>query len=323
MRAIEVREFGRPEVLVAREVADPVAGPGQVVVNVAAADTLWIETAIRSGLASEWFDTKPPYLPGGGVSGQVTSVGDGVDPAWLGRRVAASVDDGGYAEQALVDAENLIAVPDGLGLPEAAALLSDGTTALAVFEPAEVKPGEKVLITGAAGGMGTLLIQLAHAAGALVIAAARGEEKLDLARKLGADVTIDYTQPDWTAQVRKATNGTGADVVFDGAGGPFGTAAFAVTADGGRFSAHGAPAGGFAQIDPAEATRRGVTVRGIQDVQLTPAERTQYATRAINTAATGAIAPVIGRTFDLANAADAHAAIESRTVLGKALLVTG
>ena len=151
-----------------------------------------------------------------------------------------------------------------------------------------------------------------HAAGGRVIATARGRRKLDVVRTLGADVVVDYSEPDWPERVRETTGGTGPDVVFDGAGGELGRAAFEITAPGGRFSAHGGPSGGFTEIDPYEAERRRVTVRGIQQVQYSPAELHRMTERALSEAAAGRIKPVIGRTFPLEQAADAHAAIEAR-----------
>lgn len=127
-------------------------------------------------------------------------------------------------------------------------------------------------------------------------------------------------EPGWTDRVRAVTDGRGADVVLDGVGGGVGPGAFTATADGGRFSAHGAPAGDFAAVDPADATRRGITLRGIADVQLDPALATELLGRVIAAAARGRVHPVIGQTFPLARAADAHAAIEARTVVGKTLL---
>jgi NADPH:quinone reductase len=170
---------------------------------------------------------------------------------------------GGYAEQALVSAAALVPVPDGLGLPAAAALLHDGATALGLAESTGIRPGEWVLVVGAGGGLGLLLVRLARAAGAHVIAAARGSRKLDQAAELGPEVTVDYSQPDWPQHVLGATKGRRPDVVFDGARTQLGQAAFTITADGGRLSAHGSASGGFAQIDPAEAWRGGITVLGI------------------------------------------------------------
>jgi NADPH2:quinone reductase len=322
MRVIRATRFGGPEVLVPSEAPEPVAGPGQVVVEVSAAGVLFVETQIRRGQLHGYFDVEPPYVPGDDVAGLVIAVGEGVDSGWIGRLVVArrSVS-GGYAEQALYPVENVVEVPGGMELPQAAALMPDAITALALMDAAEIKPDEWVLITASAGGLGSLLVQLAHAAGARVIGAARGKAKLDLSRELGADVAIDYTDPDWLEQVREVTGGHGADMVFDGVGGQLGTAAFKVTADGGGFSAHGAPGGGFAEIDPAEAERRGVTLRGIAHVQLALEDASRLAVRALAEAAAGRLRPVIGRTYPLEKAADAHTAIEARDFIGKLLLL--
>jgi NADPH2:quinone reductase len=236
-------------------------------VRVAAADVLFVDTLIRSGLAVDFFPVRPPYVPGNGVAGLVTATGDGVDPSWAGRAVVARTGGnggwGGYVEQAVVAASDLIPVPDGLGLPEAGALLHDGATGESLLERAAVRSGESVLVTAAAGGMGVLLVQFASAAGARVMGAARGARKLEVVRAAGADLALDYSEPGWVKQVEEFTGGSGADVVFDGAGGALGGAAFGVTAAGGRFSAHGVSDGGFAAIDPDDAARRGITVHGI------------------------------------------------------------
>lgn len=324
MRVIQVSRFGPPDVLTARDVADPVPAPGEAVISVAAADVLFLDTLIRSGRAAEWFAVRPPYVPGNGVAGRVTSVGDGVDPGWAGRPVIArtggSGGAGGYAEQALVPAGQLVPVPAGLDLRQAGALLHDGATALRLIAGTGVRPGERALITGAAGGLGLLLLQLARAAGAQVIGAARGPAKLGLIWDLGADAVVDYSEPGWTKQVTEATGGDGPDVVFDGAGGQLGREAFEIIADGGRFSAHGSAAGSFAPISPDEAGRRGVTVRGIEQAQLRPGEHESLARRALAELAAGHIRPVIGQLFPLAQAADAHTALEARTAPGKTLL---
>jgi NADPH:quinone reductase len=173
-------------------------------------------------------------------------------------------------------------VPDPVaGLPEAAALLHDGATALGLAESTGIRPGEWALVVGA-----------------------------------------DYSEPDWPQEVLAATAGIRPDVVFDGAGTQLGQAAFAITADGGRFSAHGSPSGGFAVIDAEEARRRDITVRGIEQVQFTPDQLQALAARAVAEAAAGRIRPVIGQTFPLDQAAAAHAAIENRSATGKTLLLT-
>jgi NADPH:quinone reductase len=321
MQVAMVTAFGGPEVLVPGEVPDPVAGRGQAVIDVAVADVLWVETMIRRGAGGDYFTMRPPYVPGNGVAGRVRAVGAGVDPTWIGRDVVAHTGGlGGYAQQLVVAAEALCAVPDGVGLQQAAAVVADGATALSLFEGNAIQSGESVLVVGASGGLGIVSVQLARARGARVVAVARDARKLARIREIGADAVIDSEAPDWVEQARAALNGTGADVVLDNVGGEVGRAAFGAIAPGGRFSAHGTPSGQFAPIDPAEAERRGVTLRGIRDVQHRDGERTRRTEQALAEVAAGHIRPEIGQTFPLAQAADAHAAIEARTVFGKTLL---
>jgi NADPH2:quinone reductase len=321
MRAVQANAFGPPEVLEVQEAPEPVAGPGQVIVDVAVASVLSVDTQVRAGSAQDWFPARPPYVPGVGVAGTVTALGAGVDTSWVGRRVVAdSPEHGGYLERALVQADALVVVPDGVGLAEAAALLHDGRTALGLIEVVTPQPGEWVLVVGAAGGLGILLVQLAGQAGAQVVAAARGGEKLTLARRHGAEAVVDYTQPDWAEQVVELTGGTGPDVTFDGVGGALGRAAFEVTAAGGRFSAHGAAAGGFAPVDRRDAEGRQITVFGIDRVQFSPTDAIRLTARALDRCAAGDLRPVVGQTFPLEAAAEAHRVIEARLVSGKTLL---
>jgi NADPH2:quinone reductase len=290
------------------------------VIDVAVAPVLFLDTQIRAGLGRDWFPARPPYVPGAGVAGTVGSAGAGVEPAWAGRRVVADTPAGGYLEQSVVPAGRLVPVPDEVDLADAAALLHDGRTALALVRATVPRPGEWVLVTGAAGGLGILLVQLARQAGARVIGAARGQKKLALITENGADAVVDYSQPDWAGQAARITGGAGPSLVLDGIGGDIGRAAFGVTADGGRFSAHGAPGGGFAPVSPGDAAERGIEVLGIDRVQLEPAEAARLTSLALTEAASGRIKPVIGQAFSLDRAADAHRAIESRAVLGKTLL---
>lgn len=321
MQAIQAVAFGGPDVLELNDLPVPVPATGEVLIDVDVAPVLFLDTQIRSGLARDWFPARPPYVPGSGVAGTVGSVGAGTDASWAGRRVVVDTPEhGGYLQQTVAPVERLIAVPDAVDPSTAAALLHDGRTALALMEATDPRPGEWVLVVGAAGGLGALLVQLAHKAGARVLAAARGEHKLALAARLGADAIVDYSRPDWAKQARKLTAGQGAEVVFDGIGGEIGHAAFGVTAAGGRYSAHGTPGGGFAPIDPGDATSRGITVLGIDRVQLDQAAVTRLTSLALSRAADGHIAPVIGQTFPLEGAADAHRSIESRAVIGKTLL---
>jgi NADPH2:quinone reductase len=270
------------------------------------------------------FTQRPPYVPGNGVGGEVVAVGEGVDSDWLRRRVIGHTGGpggaGGYAEHALVNVEDAVQVPDGLELLDAVAALHDGPTALRVATVTDVHPGEWVLVLGAAGGMGILLIQILRARGARTIGAVGGKAKVDVVIEAGADVVVDYGSPDWTSEVRHATQGRGPDVVLDGVGGQLGRAAYGIIADGGRFSAHGAPSGSFTAIDPADADRRGVSVSGIGDLQGQPGQRAELARRILSEFLVGQIIPLIGQTFPLRSAALAHQAIESRDAIAKTLL---
>ncbi|GAB3453979.1 zinc-binding dehydrogenase [Streptomonospora sediminis] len=340
MQAVQATRFGGPEVLKVCDVPEPVAGAGEVVVESAAADVLTLDALVRSGAPGPWH-VRPPYIPGRGVAGHVVSVGPEVDPGLLGRRVAAkpgravagagfgSVAEaarsapptGGYAERVVTPAENLLDVPANLTLRAAAALVNDGMTAMLLSRATRPQPGETVLVAPAGGGLGSLLVQCARAAGATVIAAARGRHKLDLARRLGADRAFDYSAGDWTEQVRAATGGAGADVVLDGVGGPIGAASFGAAAHGARFVAFGAAGGGFTRIDGQDAQRQQVTVMGLPDMPMVPGDETRLAAAALAEASADRIAPTIGQVFALGDAAAAHRAVEERAVVGKTLLL--
>ncbi|WP_067823270.1 zinc-binding dehydrogenase [Nocardia inohanensis] len=327
MRVVEAKEFGGPEVLRVSEAPAPVAGAGQVVVRVAAADVMFLDTLMRSGWARDFFPVEPPFVPGGAVTGVVESAGPGVDPGWVGRRVATQtaasgigggLPVGGYAELALARAESLVAVPDDLDLRTAAGLVHDGRTALGVADLAAVQPGEWVLITGAAGGLGTLFVQLARAAGGRVIAAASSPAKRELAQRLGAHEVVDYTRPDWAGRVRELSGGV--QVVFDGAGGELGRTALTTAAPGARFLGYGNAASGFAPIDPEAAAAQGVTVHTLMDITKSGIDWNGALERALTDAAAGRLKVVVGQTFPLEEAAAAHAAIAARTATGRTLL---
>ncbi|MGI5164787.1 zinc-binding dehydrogenase [Spirillospora sp. CA-253888] len=311
MRAVWLKEFGGPEVLVPGDAPEPVPGPGQVLIDVAYANITFVETQFRAGRPSP-FRVELPVVPGNGVGGVVAAVGDGVDPALVGRRVVTSMGgSGGYAERGVADASALFPVPDGLGLDDAVAVLADGRTATMMIRATAPRPGERVLVEAAAGGVGSLMVQLAKAAGATVVAAAGGPRKLEVARGLGADETVDYTVPGWAEGVAPV------DVVLDGVGGDIGRAAFGLLGPGGRMVSFGLASGEWAGIAEEDAAERGVTlVQG----NATPELMREYTLGALDEAAAGRLRPLIGQRFPLERAADAHAAIESRAGVGKTLL---
>jgi NADPH2:quinone reductase len=321
MRAIQVASFGGPEVLTSVELPDPVAGPGQVVVGMAAADVIFLDTLLRSGWGQDFFPRTLPYVPGGGGSGAVVETGERVDPAWIGRLVVVQTS-AGYAERIVADAEAIVPVPDGLAIEVAAALVHDGVTALRLDRLGTPEKGEWVLVSAAAGGAGSLLVQLAVDAGARVVAAASSDVKRALARELGAEVAVDYTRSDWISRVHEATGG-GAALVYDGAGGPLGTATMDAVADGGRFVTYGT-ADGFAAPDPESAARRGIRVLApLLDGPLDQETVRDLLDLALERAAQGRLRPAIGATYPLERAADAHRALAARATVGKSLLLIG
>jgi NADPH2:quinone reductase len=308
-----MREFGPPEVLEPAEVDEVRAGPGEVVIDVEIANVTFVETQVRAGKAPH--PSMLPALPailGNGVGGTVGGAG----PA-AGRQVVASLNGtGGYAERVVVPSARLIEVPDGVALRDAVALLADGRTALALAGRAGLRAGETVLIEAAAGGVGTLLVQIARNAGARVVALASQPRKLAIARDLGADLTVDYSRDGWDKQVRDAVGEV--DVVFDGVGGDIGLAAFGLLAAGGRFCPFGMASGSFAPVTAELAQARQVTIRA--GAAASPEELAELTRTALAEAAAGRLRPVIGQEFELSAAASAHAAIEARTTIGKTLL---
>ncbi|ADB33685.1 Alcohol dehydrogenase zinc-binding domain protein [Kribbella flavida DSM 17836] len=321
MRAAVVTRFGGPEVIEIQDLPAPAPGAGEALIDVELTDLIFVETAIREGAHGGFFDVTPPYVPGNSFGGVVRAVGEGVGADWIGKTVVGrTASFGAHAEQVVAPAENLQELPAGLALETAVAVAGDGITALMLEELVPALAGRKVLVTAAAGGMGVLLVQLAHRAGAQVIGAARGRAKLDLVKAQGADVVVDYAEPGWDKQVLEATDGHGPDVVFEGAGGALGATAFEIVADGGWFSAHGAASGGFAPYDEAEAERRGITVKGIVDLRADTTSTTVTTAQVLDRAARGDVAPVIDRVFPLDQLADAHRAMTGRQLVGKALI---
>jgi NADPH2:quinone reductase len=300
MRAVVVSEFGGPEVLVVRDVPQPDVGAGQVLVDVELANITFIETQLRAGRApNPAMLPELPYIPGNGVAG----VAEGA------RVVTSTGGSGAYAERVAVPRAGLVPVPEELELPDALALLADGRTAMGLVGAADVRPGDTVLVEAAAGGVGSLLVQLARSRGARVVAAARGDRKLALARELGADVGVDYTEPDWTELVGPV------DVVFDGVGGEIGRAAFDLLGPGGRMCSYGLASGSFTQL-PADVGD--VTV--VRGAGVTPENTLDLTRAALAEAAAGRLRPVVGQVFPLEHAAEAHAAMEARETVGKTLL---
>jgi NADPH:quinone reductase len=319
MRAVVIHEFGPPSVLVPGDVSDPDPGPHQVVVDVEAANITFVETQVRAGRPPN--PSMLPGLPailGNGVGGAVARVGERVDPELIGRRVVASLGGtGGYAQRAVAETAALIEVPDALSMSEAVALLADGRTALMLTRAADLRAGETVLVEAAAGGVGSLLVQLAARVGARVVGAAGGDRKLRIARELGASMVIDYTRSGWTDWIASAVGSV--DVVFDGVGGSIGRAAFDLVRAGGRFCGFGMASGSFADVTQEQADAH--EARLIRGGRPTPQELRALARAALAEAAAGRLQPLVGQTFPLEQTAEAHVAIERRATVGKTLLL--
>ncbi|MEV6317777.1 zinc-binding dehydrogenase [Streptomyces sp. NPDC051776] len=321
MRAVRVAEFGPPEVMRVEYVPHPERGEGEVLVDVAAAGVQFVETLVRAGKSAH---VPRPYTPGRDVAGVVSAVGPGADPALLGRRVAGQTErTGGYAERAVVHSRALHVLPDSLSLHDAVCLLGQGLTAVGLLELAAVREGRTVLVEAAAGGVGTLLVQLAKVAGAKVVGAARGDHKLEIVRKLGADVAVDYGVPGWGDLVRQAAGPEGIDVVLDSVGGDVGREAVETLAPGGRFIVYGIASGRGTEVPGGLVYGRGLTVMGYGRATpgVDPARFRAQQSRALEEAAIGRIAPVIGQCFPLEEAPLAHAALAGRETVGTVLLI--
>lgn len=318
MNAVVVRAFGSPHAMTVEQVPDPLAGEGQVVVEVAYASVTFVETQVRAGRPpNPAMLPDLPYVPGNGVGGVVRQLGRGAPPDLLGQTVVTPTGgSGGYAEQVAVPAAAIIAVPDGVDVRDAVALLADGRTALALVEAADLRPGETVLVEAAAGGVGSCLVQLALAAGARVIACAGGAEKAAIGVQLGAALAFDYADDTWDQGVRDAVGAV--DVVFDGVGGVIGARAAGLLRPGGRFCRYGMASGTFTDL----ATARPANDVELRGLALTPQATRRLSTTALAQAAAGGLRPVVGQIFALEDAGRAHAAIEARVTIGKTLLDT-
>lgn len=214
MHAITLPEFGGPDALVWAEVPDPVPGAGEVLVDVVAGAVNRADVLQRQG----FYEPPPgasPY-PGLECSGRIAALGPGVSGWSVGDEVCALLAGGGYAQKVAVPVGQLLPVPDGMDLTTAAALPEVTSTVWSnVFMIAHLRPGETVLVHGGASGIGTMAIQLAKAVGARVAVTAGGPGKLDRCAELGADILIDYREQDFVEEIRKATDGAGADVILD------------------------------------------------------------------------------------------------------------
>jgi NADPH2:quinone reductase len=325
MHAIRQYSFGPPSNLRYESVDDPSVGPDQVRIAVSSAGVHLLDTTIRRGDSGGPFPLPSlPMTPGREVAGTVDAVGSSVDPAWLGNRVVAHLGQasGGYAELAVVAAAALHAIPETVSDDVAVAMIGTGRTTMGILEGAALRPDDVVLITAAAGGIGNLLVQEAVAVGALAVGVAGGAAKVEVVRRLGATVAVDYLRPGWADAVRSALDGRPVTVVLDGVGGSLGREALELLGIGGRLLMFGWSSGTQLPLTAGDLLRLGITAGPAVGPKLLrrPGGLRELETAALAAAASGRLRPLIGQTFPLAKAADAHAALESRATTGKVVL---
>jgi NADPH2:quinone reductase len=323
MHAAYVTKTGGPEVLEYSEVEAPAAGPGQVLVKVAAAGVNFIDIYVRTGL----YPRPLPAVPGGEGAGTVAALGDGVTGLAVGDRVAwADGNTGSYAEYDVVRADRLVHVPEGVDLETAAAAMLQGMTAHYLTNSTwPLKAGDIALVHAAAGGMGLLLTQIARSKGARVIGTTSTEAKAALAREAGAEAVINYTEvADLAAEVRALTDGRGVDVVYDGVGRTTFDASLGSLRRRGLLALYGGASGPVPPVDPQVLNRLGslfLTRPTLVDHIVTREELEWRAGEILAAVADGSLKINIGARFRLAEAADAHTALAGRATTGKVLLI--
>ncbi|MEU3264753.1 zinc-binding dehydrogenase [Streptomyces bacillaris] len=331
MHAVRLHAFGPAENLTYERIEDPVPGPNQVRIAVEAVGVHLLDTALREGQTGPYpAPAELPTVPGREVAGTVESVGEGTDPGWLGKRVVAHIGmaPGGYAELTVTEADKLHEIPGTLGAAEAVAMIGTGRTTLGILGFTDLGPDSVAVVTAAAGGIGTLLVQYAKNAGATVIALAGGPAKAARAEANGADLALDYTLPDWPDRARAFLDAHGlwATVVFDSVGGATARSAVGLLGRGGQhivygWSGEGLHDGQPLTFTPEELAERGITsgsVLGPRMIERGGGLRA-LETRALAEAAAGRLRPAVQR-YPLAEAAAAHRELETRGTVGKVVL---
>ncbi|MCX4408979.1 zinc-binding dehydrogenase [Streptomyces sp. NBC_01764] len=323
MHAVRLHTFGPAENLTYEKTEDPLPGPGQVRIAVAAAGVHLLDAALRAGAQGPAPAPTPlPTIPGE-VAGTVEALGDGVEGYWLGRRVVAHLGfvPGGYAELAVTGVDRLHEIPENLDFAQAVAMIGTGRTTMGILQFAGLGPDSVALIPAAAGGIGTLLVQYARHTGATVIGLAGGPEKVARVRENGADLSVDYKDGDWPNRVRAHLDGKPVTVVFDGVGGDVARAAVDLLGPGGKhlvfgWSGEGIQSGGPLLVESVSEQVLGpVMLRAAGG----PDPVRTLELRALAEAAAGRLTPAVTR-FPLADAAGAHRALETRATLGKVVL---
>ncbi|MFV0457186.1 MAG: NAD(P)H-quinone oxidoreductase [Actinomycetales bacterium] len=324
MKAVVIREPGGPEVLHLDEVPDPPLGPGDVRIDVTATAVNRADLLQRAG----HYPPPPgvPAWPGLECSGQISEVGDEVEQWQVGDQVCALLAGGGYAEQVVVPAGQVLPVPAGVSVADAAALPEVACTVWAnVFMAAGLQRGETLLVHGGSSGIGTMAIQLAHALGARVAVTAGTAEKLRRCAELGADIGVNYREQDFVSEVRAATDDHGADVVLDNMGAKYLMANIEVLAVGGRIVIIGLQGGVKAELDISRLQRKRAALMATTLRARPTAEKAAIVAQVREyvwpLVAEGIVRPIIHTRFPLAEAAQAHQLVGDSGHVGKVLLL--
>jgi NADPH2:quinone reductase len=316
------RRFGGPEVLALEEMDEPVAGAGQVLLDMHACAINFPDLLMMA----DRYQVKPglPFVPGGEVAGVVRAVGSGVEGIARGDRVAASAGTGGLAERVVVNARSIVPVPDGLDLSEAAGLLyAYGTSHYALKDRAALQPGETLLVLGAAGSVGLAAVELGQLMGARVIAAASTDDKLALCEQYGAAETINYSRVDLKARIRELTDGAGVDVVYDPVGGDYAEPALRATAWNGRYLVIGFAAGDIPRLPLNLPLLRGCSIVGVfwgSFVARQPEAHRRNVEELTRWWRSGELRPHVSSTYPLEKAADAMRELAERRAQGKVVV---
>lgn len=323
MKAIIAHEAGGPEVLRFEDAATPTPGAGEVLVKVAVAGVNYADLFATRGMAHGPHRASFPVIPGFEIAGTVAEVGADVIGIEQGARVVAAIESGGYAEYAVAPVERVFPIPEDLDFATALGCLIQGLTAYGVLhDAARIQPGESVLVQAAAGGVGSLAVQLARLAGAEpVIGTASTAQKRDLVLSLGAHAAIDYTQPDWMQPVLSATNGRGVDVVLESVGGQVGAQAYDTLAPLGRVIVFGGASGQpMTWPDMMLLNVKGLSISGYGGPWLRPGRSVAAWAVLMEYLRSGRLSIVIGERFALLNAVQALQALAARQTVGKLVL---
>jgi NADPH2:quinone reductase len=325
MRAVLCTEYGTQDRLSIGDVADSVAGPGQVMIEMAAASLNFPDLLVIAGLYQ--FKPEPPFVPGAEGAGTVSAVGADVMHVKVGQRVMAVGVQGAFADRWVVDADSVIPIPDGMEFEIAASLtLAFGTSYHALKQRAALEPGETLLVLGAAGGVGSAAIEIGKAMGASVIAAASSDEKLDFCRDIGADMTINYATEDLKARVKELTEGRGADVIYDPVGGELSELAFRSIAWKGRHLVVGFAAGDIPKIPLNLPLLKGASIIGVFWGSFTsrePKENLRNGSELFEMLSEGTLEPRVTNVFPLEEYESAFDLMASRKATGKIVLQIG